>query len=225
MSKSTGNFMTLYEALDTFGADAMRFCLADSGDSVEDANFVSANADAAILRLYAFIEWSAMVVKDSAKYRSGKLTFQDEYFEKYGLFVLTLGENVFKIYIVFIIFFLFSLMQKQIKETEDNFDKMLFKEALKSGFFEMQIARDKYRELVGGEENMHKDLILKFIEFQTQTLSPVCPHVAEHVWTNVLQLVSILQSHISLLINANLLIIYYTNCLGHICHNLKVACC
>jgi leucyl-tRNA synthetase len=67
---------------------------------------------------------------------------------------------------------------------------MLFKDALKSGFFEMQIARDKYRELVGGEENMNSTLVLKFIEYQTQTLAPICPHVAEHIWSNVLNYVS-----------------------------------
>lgn len=40
MSKSDGNFLTLTEAVDKFSADGMRLCLADAGDSVEDANFV-----------------------------------------------------------------------------------------------------------------------------------------------------------------------------------------
>ena len=40
MSKSEGNFLTLSEAVQKFSADGMRLCLADSGDSVEDANFV-----------------------------------------------------------------------------------------------------------------------------------------------------------------------------------------
>lgn len=46
MSKSEGNFLTLTEAVRKFSADGMRFCLADSGDSVEDANFVESMADA-----------------------------------------------------------------------------------------------------------------------------------------------------------------------------------
>lgn len=57
MSKSDGNFLTLSEAVDKFSADGMRLCLADAGDSVEDANFVESSADAGILRLYTFIEW------------------------------------------------------------------------------------------------------------------------------------------------------------------------
>lgn len=46
MSKSEGNFMTLEEAVNKFSADGMRFCLADAGDSIEDANFVENMADA-----------------------------------------------------------------------------------------------------------------------------------------------------------------------------------
>lgn len=46
MSKSDGNFLTLSDALRKFSADGMRLCLADSGDSIEDANFVESIADA-----------------------------------------------------------------------------------------------------------------------------------------------------------------------------------
>lgn len=46
MSKSDGNFLTLSEAVNKFSADGMRLCLADSGDSIEDANFVESIADA-----------------------------------------------------------------------------------------------------------------------------------------------------------------------------------
>lgn len=58
---------------------------------------------------------------------------------------------------------------------------MLFKEALRTGFFEMQACRDKYRELNSNAE-MHIDLVLKFIEIQALLMSPICPHVAEHIW-------------------------------------------
>ncbi|ENN81270.1 hypothetical protein YQE_02322, partial [Dendroctonus ponderosae] len=58
---------------------------------------------------------------------------------------------------------------------------MLFKEALRTGFFELQAARDKYREL-SLLDNMQVDLVLRFIEVQALILSPICPHVAEKVW-------------------------------------------
>ena len=40
MSKSTGNFLTLSEAVKKFGADATRLTLADSGDEIGDAKYV-----------------------------------------------------------------------------------------------------------------------------------------------------------------------------------------
>ena len=72
MSKSDGNFLTLSESIDKFSADGMRLTLADAGDSVEDANFVESTADAAILRLYTFIEWVKEVMVNTANLRSGE---------------------------------------------------------------------------------------------------------------------------------------------------------
>jgi leucyl-tRNA synthetase len=86
MSKSEGNFLTLAESVEKFSADGMRLCLADSGDSVEDANFVESTADAGILRLYNFIEWIKEVLstKDSDKFRhDAPHTFHDKVFERY----------------------------------------------------------------------------------------------------------------------------------------------
>lgn len=86
MSKSEGNFLTLSEAVKKFSADGMRLCLADSGDSVEDANFVESMADAGILRLYNFIEWVKEVLALKDTFRRGKpSTFNDKVFERYLL--------------------------------------------------------------------------------------------------------------------------------------------
>ena len=54
MSKSTGNFLTLTEGIDRYSADGMRFNLADGSDTLDDANFVTKSAEAAILKLYAY---------------------------------------------------------------------------------------------------------------------------------------------------------------------------
>ncbi len=84
MSKSTGNFLTLSEAIDRYSADGMRLALADAGDSVEDANFDSANAEAGILRLYNFIEWAKEMLEgqEGAALRSGgAMTFHDLVFD------------------------------------------------------------------------------------------------------------------------------------------------
>ena len=156
MSKSEGNFLTLSEAVEKFSADGMRLCLADSGDSVEDANFVGSMADAGILRLYNFIEWVKEVLASKPTFRQEKPhTFNDKVFE--------------------------SEMNLKVRETGENYSTMLYKEALKTGFFELQAARDKYLQL-SALDGTNWILIMRFIELQIILLSPICPHVAEHVW-------------------------------------------
>lgn len=73
-----------------------------------------------------------------------------------------------------------SEINLKIKETDEFYGKMLFKEALRTGFFELQSVRDKYRELC--LDGMHADLIVRFVEVQAILLAPICPHVSEQVW-------------------------------------------
>ncbi|XP_061754648.1 leucine--tRNA ligase, cytoplasmic-like isoform X2 [Nerophis ophidion] len=155
MSKSTGNFLTLSQAVKKFSADGMRLALADAGDTVEDANFVETMADAGILRLYTWIEWVKEMIANQNNLRTGPAdTFNDRVFA--------------------------SEMNAGILKTEQHYDKMMYKEALKSGFFEFQAAKDKYRELA--IEGMHKELVFQFIERQTLLLAPICPHLCEYTW-------------------------------------------
>jgi leucyl-tRNA synthetase len=54
MSKSKGNFITLIQAIEDYGADSARLACAQAGDSINDANFTHENANAAILQLSTF---------------------------------------------------------------------------------------------------------------------------------------------------------------------------
>jgi leucyl-tRNA synthetase len=156
MSKSTGNFLTLQQAVEKFGADATRFNLADAGDTIEDANFIEANANATILRLYGMIEWTKEVLASKDTLRKGDKTFYDRVLE--------------------------SEINQAIERTLESYESMMYREALKNGAFELQGARDRYREMAS-DEGMHLDTILRYIEVQALLLCPVCPHVSEHIWT------------------------------------------
>ncbi|EGW05324.1 Leucyl-tRNA synthetase, cytoplasmic [Cricetulus griseus] len=134
----------------------MRLALADAGDTVEDANFVEAMADAGILRLYTWVEWVKEMLANCSSLRSGPAS--------------SFNDRVFA-----------SEMNAGIIKTDQNYEKMMFKEALKTGFFEFQAAKDKYRELA--TEGMHRELVFRFIEVQTILLAPFCPHLCEHIWT------------------------------------------
>lgn len=61
MSKSTGNFKTMEQAILEYGADAMRIGLANAGDTMDDANFEHDTANQAILKLYRQVEWAGEV--------------------------------------------------------------------------------------------------------------------------------------------------------------------
>lgn len=65
MSKSTGNFLTLRDAIEKFGADATRLSLADGGDGVEDANFEEKTANANILRIHTLLSWCEVDIPGS----------------------------------------------------------------------------------------------------------------------------------------------------------------
>ncbi|RZF47906.1 hypothetical protein LSTR_LSTR011882 [Laodelphax striatellus] len=86
MSKSDGNFLALDDAVKKFSADGMRLCLADSGDTVEDANFLESVADAGVLRLYTFIEWVKETIANKSALRSGpKDSFNDKVFLNFSV--------------------------------------------------------------------------------------------------------------------------------------------
>ncbi|VDO82498.1 unnamed protein product [Soboliphyme baturini] len=114
MSKSTGNFLTLEEAVHKFSADGMRLALADAGDGMDDANFVETVADAGVLRLFNFLQWVKETLTELDGLRTGPMSF--------------FADRVFS-----------NDMNRCIKESAKNYEKLLFKEAVKTAFFEYQV--------------------------------------------------------------------------------------
>ncbi|XP_065886463.1 leucine--tRNA ligase, cytoplasmic-like isoform X2 [Dysidea avara] len=159
MGKSTGNFLTLFQAVQCFSADGTRLSLADAGDTQEDANFVFSMAETGLLRLYFHIEWTKEMLDNQGTMRNNppsEYTYLDQVFE--------------------------SEINNAIKLTDHYYSCTLFREAMKSGFYDLQSARDRYRDLTAVSGRMNWDLIQKFIKVQAVLLAPVCPHVCEHVW-------------------------------------------
>eukprot|EP00241_Pyramimonas_parkeae_P014751 CAMPEP_0114293780 /NCGR_PEP_ID=MMETSP0059-20121206/9775_1 /TAXON_ID=36894 /ORGANISM="Pyramimonas parkeae, Strain CCMP726" /LENGTH=1084 /DNA_ID=CAMNT_0001415513 /DNA_START=16 /DNA_END=3270 /DNA_ORIENTATION=- len=160
MSKSTGNFKTLKQAIEEYSSDAMRMALADAGDGLEDANFVEATANASILRLTKELTWIEEMLVDTTLRAGGALTFADRVFE--------------------------AELTMAVHTTLGHYEALNFREALKYGWFDLQTARDTYR-LTCGADNMNRELIMKFIEAQTLLLGPITPHLCEHIWGNLLK--------------------------------------
>ncbi|KAJ7434072.1 hypothetical protein FB451DRAFT_1312782 [Mycena latifolia] len=161
MSKSTGNSLSLREAINKFGADATRLSLADAGDGVEDANFDEKSANANILRVHTLVLWCEDMVKDEPNLRHGpKNLYHDLVFEQE--------------------------VNDLINITQSHYEAMNYKDALKYGFYELQTSRDWYRE-VTSDVGMHADLVMYWIRIAALLVAPIAPHFAEHIYSTILK--------------------------------------
>lgn len=79
-------------------------------------------------------------------------------------------------------------MNSLIEQTIAHYEATNFKSALKTGLFSYQNARGWYRDVTGGD--MHRDLVLRFIETQALLIAPIAPHWSEYIWRDVLKKVS-----------------------------------
>mmetsp|Transcript_28742 Transcript_28742/g.68650 ORF Transcript_28742/g.68650 Transcript_28742/m.68650 type:complete len:1574 (-) Transcript_28742:8-4729(-) len=159
MSKSTGNFKTLKQAIAEYSADGMRFALALSGDGNEDANFEHDVANAAILKLTNELQFVEKSLAGLDAMRGGGI----------DLFIDKIFDNE---------------MKRYVRSTDECYAKMNYRDAMIEGWDKMQNARDKYRAMAGAA-GMHKDLVQRFIEYQALLICPICPHFSEHVWAEL----------------------------------------
>jgi leucyl-tRNA synthetase len=153
MSKSTGNFMTLNDSLVKYGADATRIGLADAGDTLEDANFQEETSNAAILKLYTLYRLISETLKSLDTLRTGEKNFFDHMFE--------------------------NTLNSSIEKAKVEYERMVFREALKISFFDLNASREEYNILAG---TLHRDVFLRYVEVQALILSPITPHFCEGIW-------------------------------------------
>ena len=167
MSKSTGNFYTMRQGVDAFGADGMRVALADAGDGIDDANFVSASADSALLRMYTLLQWLEEVLAPGAKglTDSTELVARDFFHDAVFDNAITAAVNA----------------------TDAAYARAMYREALVHAMFDLQAARDLYRSACEAcHVPMQRALIARFVEVEALMLSPIAPHIADHIWRDVL---------------------------------------
>lgn len=162
MAKSTGNFLTITQAVAKFGADATRIALADAGDGMEDANFEEKGANAAIMRMYILKEWIEQTVADkSLRTASDPVVLWDTLFQ--------------------------DEMNLLVHEAYAHYADTNYKLALKSCLYDFQSARDFYREQCASSGTpMSRPLILKYIELQSLIISTIAPHWAEYMYLEIL---------------------------------------
>jgi len=104
--------------------------------------------------------WCEEMIKDEANLRRGQFNYHDQVFE--------------------------NEVNDLINITQTHYEALNFKDALKYGFYELQSARDWYRE-VTSDIGMHVDLVRYWIEISALLAAPIAPHFAEHVYLSTLQ--------------------------------------
>ncbi|KAI0516787.1 leucyl-tRNA synthetase [Xylaria bambusicola] len=147
MSKSTGNFLTLRDAMEKYGSDATRISLADGGDGIEDANLEEAVCNATILRIYELRKWLQEVNSDTGL-RTGKYEIWEQLFD--------------------------NELNILVSQTRSHYEATSFKLALKSGFYDFIAARDWYRDITKAVGiSMHHDIVRRYTELQALLLAPM----------------------------------------------------
>jgi leucyl-tRNA synthetase len=66
---------------------------------------------------------------------------------------------------------------------------MEYKEALKRGLYDFELARNWYRSVSNpenGGQGMHHDLVFGYIRSNTLLIAPFTPHFSEHIWHDIL---------------------------------------
>lgn len=175
MSKSTGNFLTLSDAVKKYGADACRIALADAGDGVEDANFEETVANQIILRMYTLKEWCEEVLSPPPSTpipnaANTNLRPADSPSDT-NLWDLLFTND----------------LRHLVHESHTHYTALNFKAALKSCLYDFTSARDFYREATTAAGiGMHAGLVRTYIELQALVLTPIAPHWADHIWQAVL---------------------------------------
>ncbi len=161
MAKSTGNFMTLEQALDRWGADAVRLTLAEAGDKLDDANFDVQQAESAVLRLTSELNWLHEQQADQNQLRSGPYVFADRLF--------------------------IDDINRAITSTEKGYDTLRFREVVLNGWYALLGARDEYRDLLKNLMPLHSDCINMWVQTLTKLMAPIIPHFCEHVHRDILE--------------------------------------
>ncbi|ORD99735.1 SYLC [Hepatospora eriocheir] len=161
MSKSEGNFLTVENALIKYGSSSCRMCLADCGDTNEDANFVENIADLFVLKLYRLtkiIESIEVSDKDNNEVNVSESTDNNE---------VDVSELI-----------LINRIYLNSIETLKSYESINFKDVIKYGFYENLSAIENY-EIMSNKIN--HQLINYSYRTLIQLMYPVIPSLSRYL--------------------------------------------
>lgn len=175
MSKSKGNFLTLHELIERYGCDASRIALADCGDTLDDANFVTETCDLSVNKLYSLENFTKILVHETW-YKNDDFKIEDIN----SVRLETPSDKVFE-----------NNMNYLIGAARKAYEEMKYKNVLKYAFYEMINSRDEYILFNAGEKGedygkLNPTLMVKFLRSFFIMISPVVPHWADYMYKTYL---------------------------------------
>lgn len=163
MSKSTGNFMTLNEALSKYGADSTRFTLAGSGSNLDDGNFTELNAKESILILFNEREWILDCIK-----KINECTTNNSHEEQAN----DVWNDIFE-----------AEINECMLSAEKFYETLDYQKVVICGFYKMLSIRDKQRvRIESGLSRFSQKHMQHYIENFLLLLYPICPYFVENIW-------------------------------------------
>ena len=172
MSKSKGNFLTVSDLIENYGADASRITLADCGDTLDDANFLREISNISVNRLYSFENFVKILINEVwNKDKNLKITDPDGEIILNGLFDKIFNNNI----------------NYLIRESKENYEKMKYKNVLKYAFYEMINSKDQYI-LYNTDDytKLNPTLMIKFLKTFFIINNPIIPHFTEYMYITYL---------------------------------------
>ena len=153
MSKSKGNFYTLREMLERYGADVTRITLAHAGEGVNDPNLELSFAETIDKRLRAWFIYCKENYSNTEVEEGKELSTIDKWF--------------------------LSRLNRTVKAVSSEMENTNFKSSLKIGFFDLQNDFRWYLRRSGSKPNQF--VVNKMIVTQNLLLCPFVPHYVEEI--------------------------------------------
>ena len=162
MSKSTGNFMTLGQCIKRYGSDATRICLADSGDTLDDANFDESVGNASIMKLFVLEQWI------QHNYPKDALNFAQDDPAQYTLWDKLMMNEI----------------NRGLTEAHKAYSEMKHRNVVVL-FNQLLSIKESY--LIAREGQSNPFVIARYVEAILSIINPITPHFCQYVWqTHVL---------------------------------------
>jgi leucyl-tRNA synthetase len=171
MSKSKGNFLTINDLVELYGADASRITLADCGDSLDDANFLREICNLSINRLYSFENFVKILINEVWNKMDLKINNPDGEIQFNNLFDRIFDNNI----------------NYLIKEAKKSYEEMKYKNVLKFAFYEMINIKDQYILFnLDDYTKLNPTLMIKFLKTFFIINNPIIPHFTEYMYITYL---------------------------------------